>query len=475
MKHHSVVFMAVVAALTLVSCKHAPPAGVAAQVNSHSITYADLDKYYQTQQQQAPEGSSEDLVMSQKLELLNSLITNEIMLQRAEKMGLSAVDADVDTELNKMKAPYTKEDFEKQLADRHMTVDDLRAQLRRELTVNKLINKEITSHINITDADVKAFYETNKASFNLPEPQVHMAQILVTPFPDPNVRNLKNSKAQNETEAKTKIYDLAGRLQRGEDFGMLAQNYSEDPATAPNGGDMGFIPASNLEKAEPDLKRLIDSLQPGTVSPPIHTQDGYRILKVISREPAGQRDLKRSARAAEHPGNPAQPEGPVTPRRLLRSGPQQREDRELPGAQHRRECGEIQVRPGLPRLAHLVDVDGVFHGAALGMHHGLRLPAFDGKLVRNHARAGLQVLLQVGLQALVGTGEEVHRHHGRRAQVHPEHAVFHRSDMVFQAERTDPLPVPCGTGPAGSPRPRPCAPNFCAAVITMRPSPLPRS
>ena len=151
--------MAVVAALTLVSCKHAPPAGVAAQVNSHSITYADLDKYYQTQQQQAPEGSSEDLVMSQKLELLNSLITNEIMLQRAEKMGLSAVDADVDTELNKMKAPYTKEEFEKQLAARHMTVDDLKAQLRRELTVNKLINKEITSHITITDADVTGFLQ----------------------------------------------------------------------------------------------------------------------------------------------------------------------------------------------------------------------------------------------------------------------------------------------------------------------------
>ena len=205
MKHHPVVFMAVAAALTLVSCKHSPPASVAAQVNGHSITYAELDRYYQTQQQQVPEGSSEDLVMAQKLELLNSLITNEIMLQRAEKMGLSAVDADVDTELNKMKAPYTKEDFEKQLAARHMTVDDLRAQLRRELTVNKLINKEITSHIAITDADVKAFYDANKASFNLPEPQVHIAQILVTPFPDPNVRNLKNSKAQNETEAKTKI------------------------------------------------------------------------------------------------------------------------------------------------------------------------------------------------------------------------------------------------------------------------------
>ncbi len=292
MKSYVLLFTAAVAAFTLVSCKHAAPAGVAALVNSHSITYAELDKYYQTQQQQIPEGSSEDLIQSQKLELLNSLITNEIMLQRAEKMGLSAVDADVDTELNKMKAPYTKEDFDKQLATRHMTVEDLKAQLRRDLTVNKLINKEITSHIAITDSDVKGFYDTNKASFNLPEPQIHIAQIVVTPFPDQNVRNLKNSKAQNETEAKTKIYDLAGRLQRGEDFGMLAQNYSEDPNTAPNGGDMGFIPESNLEKASPDLKRLIDSLQPGGVSPPFKTADGYRILKVISREPAGQRDLQ---------------------------------------------------------------------------------------------------------------------------------------------------------------------------------------
>src|SRR6185436_4096589 len=65
----------------------------------------------------------------------------------------------------------------------------------------------------------------------------------------------------------------------------------EDPNTAQNGGDMGFIPQSNLEKASPELRRLVDSLQPGVASGPIHTPDGYRILKVITREPAGQRDL----------------------------------------------------------------------------------------------------------------------------------------------------------------------------------------
>jgi peptidyl-prolyl cis-trans isomerase SurA len=292
MKRHFAVLAAVAASFALASCKHAPPAGVAAEVNGHAITFDKLEKTYRTQYPQVPENANEDLVQSQKLELLGSLITNEIMLQRAEKLGLQAVDADVDAELAKMKTPYTKEEFEKQLSDRHMSLEDLKTQLHQQLTVNKLIAKEITSHIVITDADVASFYNNNKASFNLAEPQIHLARIIVTPVPDPNVRNLKNNKAQNETEAKQKIADIERRLkERGEDFAMLAQNFSEDANTAPNGGDMGFIPESTLEKANPDLRRMVMSLQPGNVSPIIHTSDGYSILKLISKEPAGQRDL----------------------------------------------------------------------------------------------------------------------------------------------------------------------------------------
>jgi peptidyl-prolyl cis-trans isomerase SurA len=285
---------AAVLTLTLLSCKKAAPAGVAATVNNRAVAYAELDKTFQSQFPQQPEGSSEDQVMSQKLELLGSLINNEIMLQRAEKLGLTAVDADVDTEFNKMKAPYTKEEFDRQLASRKMTVDDLKSQLRRDLTIQKLINKEITSHITITDGDVASFYNANKASFNLAEPQIHMAQIAVTSVPDPNVRNLKNSKAKNEAEARQKILEIETRLKKGgpeSDFSMLAQNYSEDPQSAPNGGDMGFVPESALEKANPELRKMVASLQPGGVSPIIHTQEGYRILKVISKEPAGQREL----------------------------------------------------------------------------------------------------------------------------------------------------------------------------------------
>jgi peptidyl-prolyl cis-trans isomerase SurA len=283
--------LVVLAALAGPSCRQKPPAGVAAMINGHAITTAELDKIYQSQYPEPIAESNEDQVMAQRLDLLGRLITAEIMWQQAEKLGLTATDADIDTEVNKSRAPYTKDEFDKKLAERHMTMADLRAQLRRELTVNKLINREITSHIIITDADVANFYNANKAMFNPVEPLIHMAQILVTPIPDPSVRNLKNSKAQNLNEAKAKIQDIMRRLQQGDDFNVLAQSYSEDPPSTPNGGDMGFVPVANLDKLPPDVRKAIDAIQPGSISPIMAMPDGFRIVKVFEREPAGQREL----------------------------------------------------------------------------------------------------------------------------------------------------------------------------------------
>jgi peptidyl-prolyl cis-trans isomerase SurA len=291
MKRYLVCFAAALAALTLASCKHAPPAGVAAEVNGRPITIAELEKIYQSQYPQAAEAANQDLVASQKLDLLGNLITSEIMVQRAEKLGLAAVDAEVDAQLTKMKAPYTKEEFDKQLVAQKLTLDDLKSQIRRQLTRDKLLNKEIISHITITDADVANFYNANKASFNWAQPQLHMAQILVTPAPDSEVRNLKNSKAQNEAEARAKISDIMVRLKRGEDFSMLAQNYSEDPKSTPSGGDMGLVPESALDQVSADLRKVLLALPQGGITPIVPTREGYHIFKMIGREPAGQRDL----------------------------------------------------------------------------------------------------------------------------------------------------------------------------------------
>ncbi len=290
-----------VAALVLLasSCRHSVADTTAAVVNGHSITYAELEKQYQLQFS-APENtatstalqnSNDDQALSQKMEVLRSMIDSEIMMQRAEKVGLLATDGDVDARLAELRAPFTQEEFQKQLAARHMTQDDLKAQLRRDLSIQKLFNKELTSKISITDKDVRDFYTQHKDTFNFPEPQVRMAQIVVTPHPDPSVHNLKNDKAQNDDQARQKIAMIEARIRQGEDFGMLAQNYSEDPNTAPNGGDLGFVPESALERASPELRKAVAAMAPGQVTPVIHSQEGYRILKVLSKEAAGQREF----------------------------------------------------------------------------------------------------------------------------------------------------------------------------------------
>ena len=141
---------------------------------------------------------------------------------------------------------------------------------------------------NVVSSD---FYASNKQNFNLAEPQVHLAQILTTPVADASIRNLKNDKAQNDDQAKRKMQQISDRLRAGEDFSMLAQNYSEDPGSSANGGDLGFVSESALEKANIDLRRLVSQMQPGQISPVIKTGEGYRILKLLSKEPAGQREL----------------------------------------------------------------------------------------------------------------------------------------------------------------------------------------
>lgn len=280
-----------VAGMVLLSgCRKSAPANVAAQVNTRAITYADIDKQLELQFAGAQDRPAGDELQIRKLEMLRTLIDSEIMLQRAEKLSLMATDSDVEAKLNELKAPYTPQEFQRQLDMRKMSIDDLKAQIRRDLSVSKLFNKEITSRIQITEADISGFYNSNRSSFNLPEPQIRLAQIVVTPGSDPNVRNLKNDNATTGDAALTKIRTLEARIRQGEDFNMLAQNFSEDANSAPNGGDLGFYPESALEK-EPMLRKLVSQLQPGQTSGIINTPDGFRIIKLIVREPAGQREL----------------------------------------------------------------------------------------------------------------------------------------------------------------------------------------
>lgn len=282
-------------------CERSHSADVVATVNGHAIMKPELDKRYQLQlgdaaQQQQGQPSQEQ-ADSMRLNLLRELIDEEIVQQRAAKMNLTATNEEVDAKLAEMKAPYTEEQFEQRLKASNHTLDDVKHDLRRSLTINKLLNKEINSKVTVTDADVTNYYNQHKYEFNLNETQYHLAQIQVTDMPNAQPGNLQNSKATNDVDAKKKIQALKNRLDSGEDFGAIAMNFSEQPATAPNGGDMGFVGESQMH-ADPAVFNAVTKLKAGQITEILPLLDqqtkkpaGYAIYKLLSREPAGQRDV----------------------------------------------------------------------------------------------------------------------------------------------------------------------------------------
>jgi parvulin-like peptidyl-prolyl isomerase len=270
-------------------------ADVMATVNGRKITRTEVEKYYNNQTADAPQKPSQEQADSLRLSILRELIDNEILMQRAEKMGLLATDEEINSKLAEIKAPYTQEEFDKRLKERNLTLDDFKRDLRRSITIEKVLNKEITSKINISDDDITAYYNQHKAEFNLIEPQYHLAQILVTTQPNPQVRNVK---AQNEADARKKIQMIENRLDSGEDFATVAMNFSEQPETSQNGGDLGFVPESSL-KSDRTAYEAVNKLKPGqytavlvVADPNTHQVYGFRVVKLLSKQAAGQRDLR---------------------------------------------------------------------------------------------------------------------------------------------------------------------------------------
>lgn len=275
--------------------KAQPSPDVWAVVNGQEIKRDDVEKYYRTRVNPEGQEPSQEEALSLKLNVLDELINNEILLERAKKLNLEASDGEVEDKFTELKSPYTEDEFQRQLKDRGVSVDDLKRDLRRQLSIQKVLNREVVAKITITDQDVNDSYNANKAQFNVVEPRYRISEIVVTPRKEPQIRNLKNDDATNEVEAQRKIKMLTDRLSSGADFAQLAMDYSEDMNSSAMGGDLGYVPESALNQSDPALKKAVLGMKPGQVSLPmaIQSKEGSRIviLKLISRESPGQRNI----------------------------------------------------------------------------------------------------------------------------------------------------------------------------------------
>jgi peptidyl-prolyl cis-trans isomerase SurA len=265
---------------------------VAARVNGKNILRSEVDKYYNFKIQEAPQKPSGEAATLAKMEVVRDLIEREMMAQKAEQLKLSVKEAEIEAQMKQLQGGASPDEFHKDLERRGFSEQDMRNEVRRSLTMQMLVEDQVNSKVQITDAEVTSFYDENKASFNIPETQYHIGQIVVTSNPSTPVANSRNDKALNAEQAAAKIKRIVGSLQAGQDFQQLAQQFSEDPQTAREGGDLGFQPVAALDRLGPQLKQTIIKMKAGDLSPVVQIQDAFLILKLFGKREPGQKTLE---------------------------------------------------------------------------------------------------------------------------------------------------------------------------------------
>lgn len=287
---------ALAALLSITACRSTPSsspvtvtADTAAVVNGRAITRDDVEKSFRRTSNPAQTLSDEEATVA-RMSILDELIMEEILLSKANALKIEVTEKDVDTAYAEAKKNITDEAYQQELTKRNLTTADMRDRLRRELIAQKVLEREVVSKITVTDQQVTDFFNANRSQFNLPEDAYHLAQIVVTPVRDQQIANRTGDDAATPQAAAQKVQMLMQRLQSGTPFGDLARDFSEDPESAPRGGDLGLVPMSAINQAAPALRDTVLKLEPGRARV-VSGGGAHTIVFVVAKEPAGQRDL----------------------------------------------------------------------------------------------------------------------------------------------------------------------------------------
>ena len=250
-----------------------PP--VVARVNGEEISRGDLERAVrgiETQLKQRVPGDKRDGVIRG---VLDRLINYRLLLQEARRRGIEVPTADIDAQLEGLARQFkTPEQLRDMLVMRGITVDMLREDARRDLRVAKLVALEAGNDVKIPVEDVRKFYDGNQERFRQPE-SIRASHVFVR-LPagaDDKVRHAMRTRAES-----------IGRLaKRGDDFGMLAKNYSDDRATGVVGGELGWFSKGTTPK---EFDEAVFKLQPNDIGGPIEATDGFHIVKITGRRPS---------------------------------------------------------------------------------------------------------------------------------------------------------------------------------------------
>ena len=253
---------------------------IVARVDNSIITRTQYQREEQLMkddcQRQDSQRSEQDCAQGEK-DVLRGLIDRQLLLEKGKDLGITAETEVVKRldEIRKQMKLATMEDLEKAAASQGMSFEDFKQNLKTDIITQQVIQREVTPHINVSNEEVRKFYDKHKAELTHPE-EVRLSEILIS----------TDDAGNDETKiaaAKAKAEDILKQIRGGASFDDLAKKESQDPSAA-QAGDLGEFPRGKLAK---QLEDTTFAMKPGDVSDVIRTRQGFVILKVTSHVQAG--------------------------------------------------------------------------------------------------------------------------------------------------------------------------------------------
>lgn len=209
-------------------------------------------------------------------QVLDGVIVERLVTREAAKVEVTAEE--VKTEFDKFKGRFpNEEEMKAQLAKAGQTPESIQGQIQKFLQQNKWIDSKIGGKIEVTEADAQDFYKSNAEQFKTPE-EVRASHILVKCGQD-----AKDDEVKTKRDAANKILD---RVKKGEDFGTLAGELSEDPSAKQNKGDLNFFPRQGA-MVEPFADAAFKLKKGEIAEAPVRSEFGFHVIKVTDRKDAG--------------------------------------------------------------------------------------------------------------------------------------------------------------------------------------------
>ena len=231
----AVVLVLIMVSAVVIAADKKAPGDMIAVVNGTIITQGEFDRVMDYELRRAAQSGQQipDTQMP-KIEnsILDSLIVGELLFQESKKKGIQVKPETVTEQLTIVKKRFPSEaEFKKALEENKMTESKIKADIKRDMAIQQLLDKEVDQKVQITDEEGKTFYDTNPQLFQQPE-RVKASHILI--------KVDEGATEEKKVEARKKIKEVQQKVQKGEDFAELAKTYSEGPS-APRGGDLDFF------------------------------------------------------------------------------------------------------------------------------------------------------------------------------------------------------------------------------------------